>query len=80
VVLANYEKQTMDSIHRTVDEMRKEEAQRLQSRSDDSATWAITAGALSVITFLLMFVVFGFSFVIVALALSPQRQRNHILN
>jgi CHASE3 domain sensor protein len=80
VVLANYEKQTMDSIHRTVDEMRQEEAQRLQSRSDDSATWAITAGALSVITFLLMFVVFGFSFVIVALALTPQRQRNHILN
>lgn len=74
VVLANHEKQTMDSIHRTVDEMRKEEAQRLQSRSDDSATWAITAGALSVITFLLMFVVFGFSFVIVALALGNHRR------
>jgi len=74
VVLANHEKQTMDSIHRTVGEMRKEEAQRLQSRSDDSATWAITAGAISVLTFLLMFVVFGFSFVIVALALGTHRQ------
>ena len=74
VILANYEKQTMDSIHRTVEEMRKEEAQRLQSHADDSATWAITAGALSVITFLLMFVVFGFSFVIVALALGNHRR------
>ena len=75
VVLANHEKRTMDSIHRTIDQMRTEESQRLRSRSEDSTTWAITAGALSVVTFLLMFVVFGFSFVIVALALGTHHQR-----
>lgn len=69
VVLANYEKRTMDSIHRTIDEMRAEASQLFRSRSEDSTTWAIMAGALSVVTFLLMFVVFGLSFVIVALAL-----------
>jgi CHASE3 domain sensor protein len=74
VVLANHEKQTMDSIDRTVGEMRKEEAQRLQSRSDDSAAWAITAGAMSVLIFLVMFVVFGFAFVVIALALGNHRQ------
>jgi heme/copper-type cytochrome/quinol oxidase subunit 1 len=64
----------MDSIDRTVGEMRKEEAQRLQSRSDDSAAWAITAGAMSVLIFLVMFVVFGFAFVVIALALGNHRQ------
>jgi CHASE3 domain sensor protein len=80
VVLADYEKRRMDSIHRTVEEMRVKESQRLRSRSEDSTAWAITAGALSVVTFLLMFVVFGFSFVTVSLALGKHREPSHPLS
>jgi CHASE3 domain sensor protein len=74
VILANQDKRTMDSIHRTVAELRKEESQRLQARWEDSTIWAVTAGALSVTTFLLMCVVFGFSFVAVALAFGKDRE------
>jgi CHASE3 domain sensor protein len=69
----------MSSIHRTVDQIRSEENQRLQSHSEDSVTWAITAGALSVVLFLLMFVLFGFSFVVVAVALGQGRQNKFLL-
>jgi CHASE3 domain sensor protein len=79
VILANWEKRTMSSIHRTVDQIRSEENQRLQSHSEDSVTWAITAGALSVVLFLLMFVLFGFSFVVVAVALGQGRQNKFLL-
>jgi CHASE3 domain sensor protein len=79
VLLANYEKATMDSIQRTIEDMRVEESDRLRSRTEESATWAITAGALSVIMFLLMFVVFGFSFVVIALALAARREPDLLL-
>ncbi|HJR78249.1 MAG TPA: CHASE3 domain-containing protein [Nitrospiraceae bacterium] len=80
VVLANHDKRTMDSITRTVAEIRKEESQRLQSRWEDSTIWAVTAGALSVTMFLLMFVVFGFSFVAVALAFGKDRENKSLLS
>jgi CHASE3 domain sensor protein len=80
VVLANHDKRTMDSIQRTVAEIRKEESQRLQSRWEDSAIWAVTAGALSVTLFLLMFVVFGFSFAVVALAFGKDGQAKSLFS
>lgn len=80
VVLANHDKRTMDSIQRTVAEIRKEESQRLQSRWEDSTIWAVTAGALSVTLFLLMFVVFGFSFVVVALAFGKDGQAKSLFS
>ncbi|HEX2056066.1 MAG TPA: CHASE3 domain-containing protein [Nitrospiraceae bacterium] len=79
VVLANHDKRTMDSINRTVAEMREAESRVLQSRSEDSTVWAITAGAFSVVLVLLMFVVFGFSFVVLMLAFGSVREAKSVM-
>lgn len=73
VITANSHQQTANDIHRTVAQMRSEEVQRLRATSDESTAWAITTGTLSVVMFLLMFVVFGLTAVILSLALGARR-------
>jgi methyl-accepting chemotaxis protein len=73
-VLTHHDKQTMNSVRQTIGQIRDQEQQLLQARSADSTTWALTAGAFSVIIFLVMFVVFGLSLAVVSLALTTHRQ------
>ncbi len=76
-VLTHHDKQTMDSVRQTIGQIRDQEQELLQARSADSTTWALTAGAFSVIIFLVMFAVFGLSLAIVSLALTTHRQAKY---
>ncbi len=78
-VLTHHDKQTMDSVHQTIGQIRDHEQHLLQARSADSTTWALTAGAFSVIIFLVMFAIFGLSLAIVSLALTTHRQAKFTL-
>lgn len=79
-VLTHHDRQTMDSIRQIIAHIRDQEQQLLQARSADSTTWALTAGAFSVIIFLVMFAVFGLSLAVVSLALTTHRQAKSALH
>jgi CHASE3 domain sensor protein len=79
LVLTHHNRQTMDSIQQTVTQMRDQELRHLQARSEDSTTWALTAGAFSVVLFLFMFTIFGFSIALSVLALNTHRQAQDVL-
>lgn len=76
----HHDKQTMGSVSQIIGQIRDQEQELLQARSADSTTWALTAGAFSVVIFLVMFAVFGLSLAITSLALMTHRQAKYALH